>query len=125
MIEPLAYHHVIDPWKLSLANRGYLIQLEILHIHDQFGFFSSGPPPRQVFEVERAMRMLFVLFLLGAAETLPVLLLHPVKNREGIDWGYMALCLGSNCAVTAFYWAIACFSRFNRPDRDWGSWEMQ
>ncbi|KAF5673219.1 hypothetical protein FCIRC_8098 [Fusarium circinatum] len=37
-------HDLLDPRKLKMANRGYYIQSKILHVPDQFGFFSAGPP---------------------------------------------------------------------------------
>jgi hypothetical protein len=42
--------HSLNPVRLAIARRGYLIQSDILHIPDRFGYFSPGPPRLQAFE---------------------------------------------------------------------------
>ena len=40
----------LNPVLLDLANRGYYIQSEVLHISERYGVFSPGPPRLQVYE---------------------------------------------------------------------------
>jgi hypothetical protein len=54
---------------LAIGRRGYLIQSDVLHIPDRFGFFSPGPPGLQALQgADFAMTAFYYgfLFICGA-----------------------------------------------------------
>lgn len=122
MMNPKPYHSILSSQTLSMATRVYYIQSEIFHIPDQFGFFSSGPPPRQEFEVERVITLLVLLSILTALE-----LVAPIVSllTDNFHWGFFSFCLGINCLQVGFFWALACCGPLSDPEFDWGSWEIE
>jgi hypothetical protein len=122
MMDPEPYHSIISSRTLSMATRAYYVQSEIFHIPDRFGFFSPGPPPRQEFGVERVIRLLVGIFIMGAMEVVAILASLLIGNFE---WEFVRVFLGLNCIPVGFFWALACYGPRRHPDYDWGSWEVR
>jgi hypothetical protein len=101
-MDPEPYHNIVSSQTLSMATRAYYVQSEIFHIPDQFGFFSHGPPPRQEFEVERVIRLLVAISIMGALEVVAILASLLTDNFE---WEFVRVFLGLNCILVGFFWA--------------------
>ncbi|KAI1126411.1 hypothetical protein F5Y10DRAFT_244955, partial [Nemania abortiva] len=57
----------LNPVLLDLANRGYYIQSEVLHIPEQYAIFSTGPPRLQVYEGQAFVIAYYIILYIGAA----------------------------------------------------------
>ncbi|KAI0508778.1 hypothetical protein F5B22DRAFT_649673 [Xylaria bambusicola] len=56
----------LNPVLLDIANRGYYIQSEVLHISERYGIFSPGPPRLQVYEGQASVVAYYIaLYMIG------------------------------------------------------------
>ncbi|KAJ8132613.1 hypothetical protein O1611_g1010 [Lasiodiplodia mahajangana] len=65
----------LNPVLLDLANRGYYIQSEVLHIPERYAIFSPGPPRLQVYEGQASVVAYYLIIYIGAAFALASFLL--------------------------------------------------
>ncbi|KAF5606842.1 uncharacterized protein FSUBG_5678 [Fusarium subglutinans] len=111
-------HDLLDPRKLKMANRGYYIQSKILHVPDQFGFFSAGPPWLQVMDAECFTRVLAYLAIVG---TLEALILAYLWRNESFEWFVVYEFLVINCELIVAIWIIVCVAHYTKRGHDEGS----
>ncbi|KAH7328093.1 hypothetical protein B0I35DRAFT_416540 [Stachybotrys elegans] len=106
-----------SPWArffYAIGARCYEIQSQQLHIPDQYGVFSAGPPRLQSKQALAfaCMVMVRVCILYPAA----VLMLYMAYISKGINYRYVAAYLAADVAFIAISWAIAILS----PNRTLG-----
>lgn len=75
----------LNPVLLHLANRGYYIQSEVLHISERYGIFSPGPPRLQVYEGQASVVAYHIVLCIGAAFAFIYFLLgKSTKSNAGL-----------------------------------------
>ncbi|KAG5813479.1 hypothetical protein H9Q74_003060 [Fusarium xylarioides] len=116
--EAIRSHDFLNPGKLKMANRGYYIQSKILHIPDQFGFFSAGPPSLQAKDAESFTRLLAYLSILGTVEAL---ILAYLWRNESFEWFMVYDFLEINCELIVAVWIIICVAHYTKRGHDEGS----
>lgn len=121
-VRSMKQHHIISSWKLIMANIRHHIQSKILRIPDRFGFFTSGPPPSQIWDLERALVSSALLCLFGV---LGVVLFGLSLLQGCVRWNAVAAFAAAECVFIGLIWALACFEHNFLPRDSWGAWEME
>ncbi|KAJ4015078.1 hypothetical protein NW752_006534 [Fusarium irregulare] len=113
---------VISSKQLNRARRWYYVQSRILGIPDRWGLISTGPPPRQVFEVREASRLMSMFCASKAFMT--VVLYETLKEGGGFEWPYVWMSLSIELMVLLTFLVLLFRGPRNNPNFDWGTWEM-
>jgi hypothetical protein len=102
--------------RLDLCNRAYRFQSESLCIPDRFGLFSSGPPSRQMEELEIICCVLLGPPVFGL--TLALIMLIMGCTIPNVSWEQLTfiliVCLVLSSIVSLFsvvYWVLSCLYR--------------
>jgi hypothetical protein len=114
--------HQLNPIHLALAQRGYWIQGHILHIPDQFGFFSPSPPRLQAYEgsVFTCIAIIHGIIFSWGLLTLFCLYLSGLLTCALVV-AIIALFLASLALVLV----TTSFDPRRLPDYDWGDWKTR
>ena len=107
----------LNPVLLSVATRGHWVQSHILHIPDQYGFFSPGPPRRQVFEASRLVVVTICLSFITFSGLFTVFVLR--ITGKSILPVFMIL-LAWEMGFVAWVWYEMCNSNTREPGYVWG-----
>ena len=113
----------LNPIHLSFAAVAYAIQSQTLHIPDQYGFFSPGPPRLQVYEAAAFFAAVFGTWLVLVSSGFVVLCMilggMPHWLRGGV--GFLLLTV----FLAVFFWTSMWYDRRRAPGYDWGEWKVQ
>jgi hypothetical protein len=116
--------NTLNPVHLALATRGYWIQSHILHIPDQYGFFSPSPPRLQVYQ-----GFLFIAMLIMTISSIfcgaSVIFLLSLRPGHKLIWRVVVFMAVPVVGTLAMIWIMECFGKRRTPDYDWGDWKLR
>jgi hypothetical protein len=96
-----------------------------LHIPDQIGFFSPGPPPLQVDQAALFGAGVIATCMFGTMSGLFVLVLT-LRQLPNVDIGKVRfLCASMTVALAAITWVGACCDKRREPGYEWADWKMR
>jgi hypothetical protein len=111
----------LNPVLLDVANRGYYIQSEVLHISERYGIFSPGPPRLQVYEGQASVVAYYIVLYIGAALAFFYFLLRKLgKFHTGL---YAIPLITFTFILVELYIALLCPPQ-RAPGYVWDNWEV-
>ncbi|PVH99135.1 hypothetical protein DM02DRAFT_19352 [Periconia macrospinosa] len=106
-----------DLMHLVIANFGYRIQSQILHIPDRFGLFSPGPTCLQIWE-GATVAILFTKLAVALAIVVPLLAFRRQLRNPGYGRDCFIAVTALKCCVYLWWaWYFTCEER--KPGYKW------
>ncbi|KAI1738818.1 hypothetical protein F4680DRAFT_424132 [Xylaria scruposa] len=111
----------LNPVLLDLANRGYYIQSEVLHIPEQYAIFSPGPPRLQVYEGQASVVAYYIILYIGATLAFFSLLLGKLGK---FNIGLCAIPLIIFIFILVALYIALLYPPQRAPGYVWDDWEV-
>jgi len=112
----------LNPTLLALASRCYRIQSHVLHVPDNWGFFSPGPPRLQV---HQGAGLVVVLGLQVHTAALGGFVVYMLVIRNRPVFGLVGFLLAMHLATLVAFWALSLFDRHRAIGYDWGDGKLR
>lgn len=114
----------LNPAHLAIATKGYWIQLSLLGIPDQYGFFSRGPPRLQVFQGFYLTIICIWMICVICSGAFLAFIVSMNPNHEPI-WKLILFMMTCTIGILALIWVEQCLHDRRSPDYVWEDWKAR